>query len=217
MNTLIIFDLDGTIADTREDLVHAVNLVRKSYNLDKLPFDEIIGYVGEGLGPLMHKSLKNNPEIDHNDSCNRFTKYYNENLTVNTCLYDGVEKTIAALSENGFHMAVLSNKPAEMTRKIVTHFGLDKYLITTMGGGDVSTKKPEPEGVFEVIRRAEAKGFKQTKENVWMVGDHHTDMKVAGNAGIKSIFCNYGFGNRQGLPSDFDIETFSDVKNIITG
>lgn len=215
MNTLIIFDLDGTLADTREDLALAVNLVRKSFELPELAREEIVQYVGGGRGLLMEKSMHDSPETDHQESCDRFTEYYNQNLTVNTYLYDGVVDTITELAEKGYYMAVLSNKPAEMCREITAHFKLDRHLVTTMGGGDVSTSKPAPEGVYEVIRRAEEKGFKKESDNVWMIGDHHTDMQVAVNAKMKSIFCTYGFGQKQGTCSDYEISNIKDILSIV--
>lgn len=216
MNHLIIFDLDGTLADTRADLARAVNLVRSSYGLSKFPMDKIIGYVGGGRTQLMEKSLHDQSEKDIADACNRFTEYYGRNLVVNTRPYDGVADTLKALWSKGFFLAVLSNKPGDMCRRITAFFELDQYLITTLGGGDVSTVKPEPEGFYEVLRVAGEKGFSGKKENTWMVGDHHTDLQLALNVGINSIFCNFGFGSRLEMNPDFEIERFKEIESIIT-
>ena len=204
MNHLIIFDLDGTLADTRADLARAVNRVRRSYGLSEFPMDKIVGYIGGGRTRLMEKSLYDQPETDIADACNRFTEYYENNLVVETRLYDGVAETIKALWRKGFFLAVLSNKPGDMCRKITAAFELDQYLITTLGGGDVSTVKPEPEGFYEALRAAEEKGFNGERKNTWMVGDHHTDLQLALNVGINSIFCNFGFGSRLELTPNFD-------------
>jgi len=215
VNHLIIFDLDGTLADTRADIGRAVNWVRRSYGLCEFPMDKIIGYVGGGRTQLMEKSLHDQSEKDITDACNRFTEYYGKNLVVDTRLYDGVADTMKALWGKGFFLAVLSNKPGDMCRRITAFFGLDQYLITTLGGGDVSTVKPEPEGFYEVLRAAERKGFNGKKENTWMVGDHHTDLQLALNVDINSIFCNFGFGNRLEMNPDFEIERFNEIESII--
>ncbi len=215
MNVLLILDLDGTLADTRTDIAAAVNKVRESYGMTAFPADKITGYIGGGRRQLMLKSLHDYPELDIDDSCSRFTDFYNQDLIVETCLYEGVEATVQQLHSEGYYLAVLSNKPGEMCRAIVSHFGLEKYLVTTMGGGDTATTKPDPEGAFEVIRRAEEKGFVKEDGNIWMAGDHHTDLAVAENAGMKSIFCEYGFGDRQNLKSDYSIKSFSEIPEII--
>lgn len=215
MNKLIIFDFDGTLADTRTDIGRAVNLVRTSYGLPEFPMDKVVGYIGGGRTQLMEKSLHDQPEKDITEACNRFTKYYVRNLVVDTRLYDGVSETIKALWGKGFFLAVLSNKPGDMCRKITAFFGLNQYLITTLGGGDVSTVKPEPEGFYEVLRVAREKGFNGKKENTWMVGDHHTDLQLAMNVGINSIFCKFGFGSRLEMNPDFEIERFNEIKSII--
>lgn len=215
MNTLIIFDLDGTLADTREDIADAVNLVRKFFKLPSLMFEEVVSYVGGGLGLLMTKSMQDSPEVDHTEACDKFTEYYNQNLTVKTHLYEGAAEVIAELAERGYYLAVLSNKPGQMCRAITAHFGLDKHLLTTMGGGDTATKKPEPEGIYEIIKRAERIGFKREPDNIWMIGDHHTDMKAAENAALKSVYCTYGFGDKQGLSSDYEISDIRDLIKIV--
>lgn len=215
MDNFIIFDLDGTLADTRADLARAVNWVRRSYGLSQFPMEKIIGYVGGGRTQLMEKSLHDQAEKDIAEACNRFTQYYAKNLVADTRLYDGVADTIKALWRKGFFLAVLSNKPGDMCRKITAFFGLDHYLITTLGGGDVSTVKPAPEGFYEVLRVAKENGFNGKKENTWMVGDHHTDLQLALNVDINSIFCNFGFGSRLEMTPDFEIERFNEIESII--
>lgn len=215
MNHLIIFDLDGTLADTRTDLARAVNRVRRSYGLSEFPMDKIVGYIGGGRTQLMEKSLHDQPETDIAEACNRFSEYYVKHLVVETRLYDGVADTIKALWDRGLFLAVLSNKPGDMCRKITAFFGLDKYLMTTLGGGDVSTVKPEPEGFYEVLRVAKENGFNGKKDNTWMIGDHHTDLQLAQNAGINSIFCNFGFGSRLEMGPDFEIDRFNEIESII--
>ena len=215
MNTLIIFDLDGTLADTRADLANAVNLTRRDYGLPEQAIDEIVNYVGEGKHKLIERSFHDKPDADIDEAVDKFSTHYGENLIIKTPLYEGVANGLKKLKEKNYHLAVLSNKPGDLCREMTAHFGLDKYLVTTMGGGDAATMKPEPEGVYEVIRKAEAEGFSRNGNNVWMVGDHHTDLKVAENAGLKSIYCNYGFGFKKDVVPDYEVDSFSKIESVL--
>ena len=215
MNTLIIFDLDGTLADTRADLANAVNLARKEYGLPEQSIKEIVNYVGEGKYNLMKNSLHDKPDVDLEEAVAKFMHHYAANLIIKTYLYDGVAEGIKKLKGKNYHLAVCSNKPGDLCRQITAHFGLDKYLVTTKGGGDAATIKPEPEGVYEIIRLAENDGFSRNGDNVWMIGDHHTDLRVAENAGIKSIFCKYGFGSKKDQSSDYEVSSFSEIADIV--
>ncbi len=215
MNSLIVFDLDGTLADTREDLAVSVNLLRRSYGLSDLSLTEIIKFVGGGMKVLVEKALIDGHKINQIEAQKKFTDFYYNNLTVKTRLYDGVIDTISTLSNRGYYIAVLSNKPGDMCREITKYFKLSQYLVTTMGGGDSPAIKPAVDGLLQIIKKAETLGFKKEDKNIWMVGDHHTDLKLAENAGIKSVFCKYGFGRRQDLKSDFDIESIGELKTIL--
>jgi phosphoglycolate phosphatase len=216
MNSLLIFDLDGTLADTRADLSNAVNLTRNYYNLSDLSREEIINYVGEGRTKLIVQAFNDMPGINIEEAADLWSSFYNKILTVETKLYPGVAEGLEELYAKKYHMAVLSNKPGDMCREITAHFDLDKKLVTALGGGDLATTKPEPEGIYEVIARAEKKGFRRNGDNIWMIGDHYTDLKAARNAGVKSIFCNYGFGNRKDQNFDFEVSSFGEIARIVS-
>ena len=214
MNKLIIFDLDGTLMDTRTDLANAVNLARKDYSLPVKTLEEIIEHIGQGKHNLIEKTFSDRPETDIDEAVDKFTDYYSKNLINETVLYEGVAEGLKNLSNRKYFMAVLSNKPGDLCRELTEHFKIDDNFIAVMGGGDTPVLKPEPDAIFNIITRAENMGFKREADNVWMVGDHHTDLRVAENAEIKSIFCNYGFGNRRGLSSNFDIDNFRQVETV---
>ncbi|MBI9107885.1 MAG: HAD hydrolase-like protein [Spirochaetales bacterium] len=215
MNNLIIFDLDGTLADTRADLATAVNMTRKHYGLAILSKDEIVTYVGNGLTLLMQRSFHDSPEQDIAEASEVFKKYYSENLIDETTLYPGVIDGLKALAGSGHILAVLSNKPGDLCRQLSAHFKLDTYLLTVMGGGDAAELKPHPAGLNNIIKKAEAEGFSRNGSNIWMVGDHYTDLEFAKNADINSIFCSYGFGDRRGLTSDHEVTSFAELASIL--
>jgi phosphoglycolate phosphatase len=215
MNNLIIFDLDGTLADTRADLALAVNLTRKYYGLSEITYDKIITYVGNGAKKLIERVFTDNHELNINEVLKVFMQLYSDNLIIKTALYPGVIEGLKELSKSGHMMAVLSNKPGDLCRKIAAHFDLDKYFFTVMGGGDAEELKPEPAGINDIIKKAENAGFSRNSSNIWMVGDHYTDLKSAENAGIGSIFCSYGFGDRKGLESNHEVADFKELAGIL--
>lgn len=215
MNKLIIFDLDGTLADTRADLAAAVNMTRGHYGAAELDYREIVSYIGNGAGKLIERSFTDRPDFNVSEGVDVFKKYYAENLIGQTELYPGVKAGLKELNEAGYKMAVYSNKPGELCRELSAHFELDDCFVTVMGGGDAAELKPDPAGLDDIIEKAESAGFISDGSNIWMVGDHYTDLKFAENGGINSIFCNYGFGNRKGLIPGNEVDNFSEIAGII--
>ena len=215
MEKLIIFDLDGTIIDTRADLANAVNMTREHFRLPALSKDEIVGYVGNGLTKLMERSFHDKPEVDIKNANSIFMKFYSDYLIIETALYPGVTEGLERIAEKKYPMAVLSNKPGELCRKITAHFGLGRYFFTVMGGGDASGLKPEPGGIFDIIKDAGERGFSGTSENIWIIGDNYTDLDAAKNAGIKSIFCTFGFGNRRDSSSNYSVSNFNEIAGLL--
>ena len=215
MNNLIIFDLDGTLADTRADIANAVNLTRAHYDLPILTYEDIITFVGNGAGKLIERAFGDCPDIDTDEATETFKNYYAENLIGDTELYEGIEEGLKTLSGCGNLLAVLSNKPGDLCRELAEHFELNKYFLTVMGGGDSRALKPETSGIDKIIEKAENSGFSRNGSNIWMVGDHYTDLETAQNAGIGSIFCKYGFGDSRGLEPDHIIGSFPEITKII--
>lgn len=186
---LIIFDLDGTLIDSRADLAAGVNHMRKQYGLEPLSLELISSYIGDGVRKLVERSLQG-AEVDVDEALAINKAFYNSNLTVHTFLYEGVDAGIRQLVEAGHSVALLTNKPGDPSREILRKFGLADYFTAIVGAGDVPNLKPEPDGIFQCL---EVSGIPTS--NAWMVGDHHTDLAVAQNAGIRSLLVEYGFGN----------------------
>jgi len=207
---LIIFDLDGTLIDSRADLAAGINHMREYFGLEPLPLKTVGSYVGNGVRLLVERSLQG-ADIDFEEALQINKDYYCSHLTVHTTLYDGVAEGIPRLVAAGHKLALLTNKPGDPSREILKHFGLDGYFDSIVGGGDIEKLKPEPDGVFHCMEAAAME-----RSSAWMVGDHYTDLAVAENAGIKSAFARYGFGEERGHEASVYFASFGDLVEFFT-
>ena len=202
---LLIFDLDGTLIDSRTDLAEGINHMRMHFELSPLLFETVGGYIGNGVRLLVERSLQG-AAVDFEEALQVYINYYYSHLTVHTTLYEGVAEGIPQLAAAGHKLALLTNKPGDPSREILKHFGLDGYFDTIIGGGDIDKLKPEPEGILHIMKITA-----MNSSNAWMVGDHYTDLAAAENAGIKSAFVRYGFGEERGHKPTRYFASFSEL------
>ena len=186
---LVIFDLDGTLIDSKEDLSCAVNATRAHSGMPPLDNETVYSYVGEGAPVLIHRAL--GPEATPaqvQDALKFFLAYYNEHMIDHTVLYPGVIETLDRLLAAEVKMAVLTNKPVRMSRAIVEALGMGAHFERVYGGNSFEQKKPHPVGIETLLRECEA-----TKERTMMVGDSAVDIRTARNAQVKACGVTYGF------------------------
>ncbi len=196
---LLIFDLDGTLVDSRLDLVVCVNATLHHCGLRTLDENTIAGYVGDGAATLVQRSLQQ--AVGQEDYTNAaalpfFLQHYNQHLLDHTHLYPGVLDALTGLhrEESGALMAVLTNKPVRPSRRICDALGLSDFFFAVYGGNSFVTKKPDAYGLKHLWREAEARfGSELTAEEVVMVGDSHVDVLTARNAGVRVWGCTWGF------------------------
>ncbi len=202
---LLIFDLDGTLADTHADLCTAVNLTRAHYGLPPLSGDVIAGNVGNGIHKLVERSLEGHT-VDIEEAVALQKKFYREHLADETTLYPGVREGLARLQAAGHTLAVLTNKTGEHTRALLEQLAVLPRFAVIIGGGDLPQLKPDPAPIAEVMRRVG-----MPAERTWMIGDHHTDLEAARRAGVRSAFVTYGIGNTGTEQPDRTFQTFFDL------
>lgn len=202
---LLIFDLDGTLIDSRADLAAGINHMRMHYGLEPLALETVVSYIGNGVRRLVEGSLQG-ADVDLEEALKINKMYYYSHLTVHTTLYEGVAEGLRTLAEHGHKLAVLTNKPGDPSREILDHFGIADAFSAIVGGGDIENLKPEPDGVWRCL---ELSGM--DRPVAWMVGDHYTDLAVAANAGIKNAFVRYGFGEERGYKPDVYFASFSEL------
>jgi phosphoglycolate phosphatase len=186
---LLIFDLDGTLIDSKLDLVHSVNAARKLMNLPPISDELVSSYVGNGAPVLMRRAL--GPEASEDDverALTFFLAYYREHMLDNTRLYPGVQAALDRLLEGGAKMAVLTNKPVHFSRSLVAGLGLGGHFFQIYGGNSFEQKKPDPIGIETLLKESGA-----ARERTIMVGDSGVDVRTARNANVKACGVRYGF------------------------
>jgi phosphoglycolate phosphatase len=186
---LLIFDLDGTLIDSRLDLAHAVNATRSHMGMTPLEHERVYSYVGNGAPVLIRRALgEAATEAQVQEALEFFLEYYREHYLDYTTLYPGVQESLDRLRAAGKRMAVLTNKPVRISKAILDGLAVGAHFFQVYGGNSFDFKKPHPIGVETLMREA---GVAQ--DRTLMIGDSSVDVQTAINAGIKSCGVTYGF------------------------
>jgi phosphoglycolate phosphatase len=187
---LAIFDLDGTLIDSRRDLADSANVMLAGYDAPPIAEDDIARMVGCGAATLVKRVLAAaavTAPID--EALSRFLSAYDERLTHHTRPYDGVPHLLDELLDRQMPMALLTNKPMEQTMSILDTFKLSRYFRWSVGGDGPWPRKPSPEG----LRHLMAQALVEPVETV-LVGDSSVDLQTARNGGVRICLARYGFG-----------------------
>jgi phosphoglycolate phosphatase len=191
---LVIFDLDGTLIDSRLDLVHSVNAALRHIRRPELPDEVIASYVGDGAPILIQRAL-GGEKLDEalvRQGLQFFLTYYREHKLDHTTVYEGIREALRTIqsSNNGTprQMAVLSNKPVGPSRAIVEALGLGQFFMQIYGGNSFATKKPDPEGARKLLEECGVR-----PEQTAIVGDSLVDAETGRNAGLWTVGVSYGF------------------------
>jgi phosphoglycolate phosphatase len=188
---LLVFDLDGTLVDSKADLTKSINAMLRHYQRPELPEEVIGSYVGDGAPMLVRRALGDPQEEQFvQNALKFFMTYYREHKLDHTYVYKGVVDALNRLriSNPRWKMAVLSNKPVNPSRGICEGLGLNDFFVQIYGGNSFETKKPDPEGALTLLDETGAR----PEESV-MIGDSQNDVLTAQNAGMFSLGVTYGF------------------------
>jgi len=186
---LLIFDLDGTLIDSKLDLAHAVNATRRHMGLPALEHERVYSYVGNGAPVLIRRALgPEATEVQVEEALEFFLEYYREHYLDYTTLYPGVRESLDRLRDAGKRMAVLTNKPVRLSQAIIDGLGVGPHFFRVYGGNSFDFKKPNPIGVETLMREAGV-----PRERTLMIGDSSVDIQTAVNARIQSCGVTYGF------------------------
>lgn len=193
--TTYIFDLDGTLLDTLQDLAAAVNFALRKNGMEEHSIDDIRRFVGNGVRKLIERAVPNGSKnLRFDDVFTDFRSYYMEHSLDATKPYDGIPEILQEMKQRGCKMAVVSNKMMAATQELVAHFFPEIQVAIGENEAEGIRKKPAPDMVFEALHRLDAEA-----ETAVYIGDSDVDIQTAKNAGVPCISVLWGFRNREFL------------------
>ena len=210
---LVLFDLDGTLLNTIDDLGEAVNHAMAQHGFPLRTRSEYTKMVGHGVRNLVMKALPDDVRGDEavvDAALADFMAYYTAHIDIHTYPYAGMQELVGELHRKGILMAVASNKFQEGTEHLVAKFFPDIPFVAVLGNRPGFPLKPDPEIVNEVLRKTGV-----GKERVVMVGDSPTDMNTAANSGIEFIAVSWGFRNVKDIEGLTVVDTAEELKKLL--
>jgi phosphoglycolate phosphatase len=212
---LLIFDLDGTLIDSRLDLAHAVNAARSHMGMPPLEHERVYSYVGNGAPVLIRRVLgEEAAESQVQEALEFFLEYYSDHRLDYTVLYPGVQDALQRLRDAGVLMAVLTNKPVRISRAIVEGLGVAGFFRQVYGGNSFEFKKPHPIGVQRLLEECGS-----APARTMMVGDSSVDIQTARNAGVLACGVTYGFQPETlaNVPPDLLVDGMGELAEWVIG
>ena len=210
MIKLLIYDLDGTLIDSGEDIARAVNAMLQTLNLPPLPKGLIATFVGNGVAHLITQSL-----IQSGGSAERvqeairlYRDHYSKHMLDHTRLYPSVKSVLEHFKDR--KQGVITNKPENFSNLILKHLGVQNYFFRVIGGENSFPKKPSPDAVIEMMA-----SLGISKNETVLIGDSAIDIETGKNAGIKTVAVTYGFGKPEEIRSagpDLALNDLSELK-----
>ena len=190
----VIFDLDGTLLNTLEDLKDSTNYALAQHSYPTRTLEEVRCFVGNGIRKLIDRAVPEGTSVEKTDKVfATFREYYATHSRVKTSMYEGMEQVMDALKEQNISMAIVSNKADDAVKDLAKYY-FAKYIDVAIGEREGISRKPAPDSVYEAMRLLGA-----TKENTVYVGDSDVDRATAKNAGIPCISVNWGFKSTEFL------------------
>jgi phosphoglycolate phosphatase len=207
----LIFDLDGTLIDSKMDLIHSVNAMLREKGKAELPAETIASYIGNGAPQLVARAMGNEAsEEERRSAMEFFLVHYEAHKLDTTRPYPGVPEALEQLA--ALPMAVLTNKPVRISVRILEEMNLARYFRAIYGGNSFEKKKPDPMGTNAILRE-----LGMTPREVLFVGDSEVDVQTARNAGTFAATVNFGFGthDRTAHPPDLYLERMTDLVALL--
>ncbi|MDE6686497.1 MAG: HAD-IA family hydrolase [Lachnospiraceae bacterium] len=197
--TTVIFDLDGTLLDTLEDLTDAVNYALEQCGCPGRSIDEVRSFVGNGIRRLIERAVPTDASIELTDRVYAYFKeYYDIHCMDKTRAYRGVPELIRKLHQKGFHMAIVSNKADHAVKELNRHFFAPEIQVA-IGSTETGKKKPTPDLVWQALKE-----LGSSKEEAVYIGDSDVDLATAVNAGLPCMAVLWGFRERAFLEQTWD-------------
>lgn len=209
---LVIFDLDGTLIDSKRDLVNSVNATRTFAGMPTLDDDVVASYVGNGAPVLIRRAFPDVSDEEHAQLLRYFLEYYRDHMLDATTLYPGVREALDQLHASDVAMAVLTNKPVRFSVGLLEGLGIDMHFFRIYGGNSFEEKKPNPIGIRMLLEESGA-----LRERTLMVGDSAVDVLTARNARVTACGVRWGFQPESftTTPPDYLIDDMRQILDLI--
>lgn len=209
----VIFDLDGTLLNTLEDLADAVNYVMREHRYPERTIDEVRRFVGNGIRRLMEQAVPENVSGNEFEQVfEQFKNYYTEHCQIKTCAYEGIMPLLKCLYEKGYALAIVSNKNHAAVCEL-NEIYFKKYIQVAIGQKDGIRKKPAPDTVIQALKE-----LGKMKDQAVYVGDSEVDFATAENTGMDCVLVTWGFRKVEEL-SEFSPAAFIDqpeqLRNVL--
>lgn len=209
MKKAVIFDLDGTLLNTLEDLCDSTNYALRQCGYPERRLDEIRRFVGNGVHKLIERAVPPGADAAQREVCYRlFCEYYKQNMENKTREYSGISDMLAALYAAGYRLAIVTNK-ADFAAQPLCGKLFGRYVKTVIGSVPTRPNKPAPDGVYTALDAMHV-----TREEAVYIGDSEVDVQTAQNAGVDVIGVLWGFRNRDDLQKAGANVTVSDAQEL---
>jgi phosphoglycolate phosphatase len=211
---LLIFDLDGTLIDSKRDLTDSVNATRAWKNLPALPDDIVSAYVGNGAAMLIRRALPHLTDEEHTEAHKFFLQYYRNHMLDATTLYPGVRQALDRLLAESVTMVILTNKPVKFSVRLIAGLNLERHFFRIYGGNSFDEKKPHPIGIETLMEESGS-----DRARTIMVGDSAVDVTTARNANVQACGVSWGFQPEtfEHAPPDFIIDDLGALADRVLG
>jgi phosphoglycolate phosphatase len=192
----VIFDLDGTLIDSKKDISAAANAARVHFGMPSLHLETVTGYIGWGIENLVRKALETEDPARLSEGLEILKAYYRDHCVDHTVVFPGVRELLGALSKRGLKLGLVSNKPHEFTLLTLQKLGLNSYFSVALGADAVPNKKPHPEPLLTALERMGV-----PPSQAVMIGDSPVDVQAARAAGMLVGLVSQGFVAKEHLVS----------------
>lgn len=202
MSNMLCLDLDGTLEDSRRDMISAVHRVREALGLPRRPDEAVLPWVNKGMEQLYRAcfddGLQSDEKAQMEEIRRRYEADYLENVASETKLYPGIADAVKRLSLIS-PLVVVTNKPEQISRRLLDLLGIGKFFADIIGGDTCGVTKPDPLVLKEAALRC---GFIQERGRAVMIGDSAADIKMGRDFGAATIWCAWGYVDRPGEQPD---------------
>jgi len=206
---LVIFDMDGTLIDSKKDITISINHIRKlHYDLEPLSEEFVVEAINMEVRNL--PKLFYNTQVYEQKDKDIFESFYEKQCTQNPYLYEGIKEVLLSLKDKGIKLSVATNAPTKFAKLMLNSLGVKNMFDIIVGADKVSMPKPNPQMLYKIL---EFYNFDKMKDKAWMIGDNSKDMLSAKNATIKSAFATWGFSPQSDYK--YTISHPKDILNIV--